>query len=156
MYNGKNGEQCKPCRCFHHFRAGKSCLQLDVQVRFGTYFQQLHRDLVKNLPASVPEASKFDRLAVFGGNTKEFDDLSLEADKLWEASLNGVLKSTLGWGMQGGMEGNMDEIIRRGRWGMDGLVDFATYFVEERGVSGGLFEGKLMREFWERGKRSRK
>ena len=84
---------------------------------------------------------------MFGGNTKEFDDPSLEADELWEASLNGVLKSTLGWGM----EGNMDEIIRRGRWGLDGLVDFATYFVEERGVSGGLFEGKLMREFWERG-----
>ena len=95
---------------------------------------------------------------MFGGNTKEFDDPSLEADELWEASLNGVLKSTLGWGMQGGMEGNMDEIIRRGRWGPDSLVDFATYFVEERGVSGGLFEGKLMREFWERGKgkRSRK
>ena len=44
----------------------------------------------------------------------------------------------------------MDEIIRCGRWGLDGLVDFATYFVEERGVSGGLSEGKLMREFWER------
>ena len=58
------------------------------------------------------------------------DDPSLEADELWEASLNGVLKSTLGWGM----EGNMDEIIRCGRWGLDGLVDFATYFVEERGV----------------------
>ena len=37
----------------------------------------------------------------------------------------------------------MDEIIRRGRWGLVGLLDFATYFVEERGVSGGLFEGKL-------------
>ena len=35
----------------------------------------------------------------------------------------------------------MDEIIRRGRWGpVDGLLDFATYFVEERGVNGGPFE----------------
>ena len=42
------------------------------------------------------------------------------------------------------MEGNMDEIIRRGRWGpVDGLLDFGTYFVEERGVNGGPFEGKL-------------
>ena len=63
---------------------------------------------------------------MLGGNPKEFDDASLEADELWEASLNGVLKSTLGWGM----EGNMDEIIRHGRWGLDGLVDFATYFME--------------------------
>ena len=102
--------------------------------------------MVKSLLASVPEASKFDRLAVFGGNPKEFDDPSLEADELWEASLNGVLKLTLGWGM----EGNMDEIIHCGRWGLDGLVDFVMYFVEKRGVSGGLFEGKLMHEFWER------
>ena len=50
-----------------------------------------------------------------------------------------VLKSTLGWGT----EGNMDEIILHGRWGLDGLVKFATYFVEKHGVSGGLFEGKL-------------
>jgi hypothetical protein len=95
--------------------------------------------LVKNLPASVPEASEFDKLAVFGGSPKEFDDPSLDADELWEATLNNVLKSTLGWGI----EGNMDNIIHRGKWGLDGLVNFATYFVEERGVSGGLFEGKL-------------
>ena len=110
-----------------------------VSVTISNSFIEMLRDLVKNLPASVPEASKFDRLAVFGGNPKEFDDPSLEADELWESSLNGVLKSTLGWGM----EGNMDEIICHGRWGLDGLVDFATYFVEECGVSGGLFEGKL-------------
>ena len=63
---------------------------------------------------------------MLGGNPKEFDDPSLEADELWEASLNGVLKSTLGWRV----EGNMDEIIRHGRWGLDGLVDFAMYFME--------------------------
>jgi hypothetical protein len=55
------------------------------------------------------------------------------------ATLNSVLKSALGWGI----EGNVDNIIRCGKWGLDGLVNFATYFVEERGVSGGLFEGKL-------------
>ena len=54
-------------------------------------------------------------------------------------TLNSVLKSTLGWRM----EGNMDEIIRCGKWGLNGLVNFATYFVEERGVSVELFEGKL-------------
>ena len=90
-------------------------------------FIETLRDLVKNLPESIPEASEFDRLAVFGGNPKEFDDLTLDADELWETTLNGVLKSTLGWGT----EGNMDEIIRRGSWGLDGLVKFATYFVEE-------------------------
>jgi len=97
------------------------------------------RNLVKDLPSSVPEATEFDRLAALGQNLKDFDDAALDADELWEKMLNSVLKSTLGWGT----EGNMDEIIRRGRWGLDGLVNFATYFVEQWGVSEGLFEGKL-------------
>ena len=63
----------------------------------------------------------------------------LDIDKLWEMTLNGVLKLMLGWGT----EGNMDEIIHHGRWGLDGLVNFAMYFVEQQGMSRGLFEGKL-------------
>ena len=39
--------------------------------------------------------------------------------------------------------GNMNEIICRGKWGLDGLVNFVMYFVKERGMSEGLFEGKL-------------
>ena len=58
------------------------------------------RDLVKDLPASIPEASEFDRLAAFGRNPKEFDDAPLDVDELWETTLNGVLKSTLGWGTE--------------------------------------------------------
>ena len=95
--------------------------------------------MVKDLLTSIPEASKFDRLAVFGRNPKEFDDTTLDVDELWETMLNSVLKSMLGWGT----EGNMDEIIHHGRWGVDGLVNFATYFVEQHGMSGGLFKGKL-------------
>ena len=105
---------------------------------FNDFIKSL-QNLVKSLPESIPEASEFDRLAVFGGTPMEFDDPDLDADELWETILNNVLKSTLGWGT----EGNMDEIIRHGRWGLDGLVNFAAYFVEERGVSGELFEGKL-------------
>jgi hypothetical protein len=143
-YKLVHSDRCEP----HHFHHPSGSTRLERKLFpqslacFGTYFQQLHRNLqnlVKDLPESIPEASEFDRLAVFGGNPKEFDDPALDADELWETTLNNVLKSTLGWGT----EGNMDEIIRRGKWGLDGLVNFATYFVEERGVSGGLFEGKL-------------
>jgi hypothetical protein len=95
--------------------------------------------LVKDLPDSVPEASEFDKLAVFGRSPEEFDDPALGADDLWEATLNHVLKSALGWGT----DRNVDEIIHCSKWGLDGLVNFATYFVNERGVSKGLFEGKL-------------
>jgi len=47
-------------------------------------------------PDSVPEASEFDKLAVFGRSPKEFDVPTLDADELWETTLNHILKSTLG------------------------------------------------------------
>ena len=46
------------------------------------------RELVKDLPPSVPEASEFDKLTVFGaklepgwGSPKEFDDPTLDAEE---------------------------------------------------------------------------
>ena len=53
--------------------------------------------------------------------------------------LNGLLKSVLGWVT----EGDMDKVIQRGRKGLDGLANFVKHFVVKRGVSIGLFEGKL-------------
>lgn len=38
----------------------------------------------------------------------------------------------------------MDDIIRRGRYGLDGLVNFVRYFIVKCGVNEALFEGKLM------------
>jgi len=95
--------------------------------------------LVKGLPENIPEALQSDKIAVFGGDSKGFDDPTIAADELWEVVLNNILKSMLGWGT----EGNMDEIIRHGKWGLDGLVKFVTYFVEEQGMNAVLFEAKL-------------
>lgn len=97
------------------------------------------QNLIDKLPASVPEASDYNKLAVFAGNPAEYDNLSLSPDELWEETLNGLFKSALGWGT----EGNMDEVIRRGRKGLDGLANFVKHFVVKREVSAGLFEGKL-------------
>ena len=58
-------------------------------------------------------------------------------------SMQGETVSPISKPDSGHISDGMDEIIRRGRWGLDGLVNFAMYFVEQRGVSGGLFEGKL-------------
>jgi hypothetical protein len=95
--------------------------------------------LIKNLPESIPEASDYDKLAIFGARPCDFDDTSISSGDLWEEVVNKVLKSTFGWGM----EGNMDEIIRRGKKGLDGLAEFVKYFVVKRGVDEALFEGKL-------------
>ena len=105
--------------------------------------------LVKSLPSSIPEASELDKLAIFGAEPRSFDNPAVDADELWETSLNKVLKVTLGWGK----EGNMEELIRQGKWGLDGLVNFVTYFVRERGVSEELFRGKLNYLFEELEKR---
>jgi hypothetical protein len=70
------------------------------------HFIKTLQELVKDLPASVPEESAFDKLAVFGGSPKEFDDPTLDAEELWKATLYTVLKSMLGWVI----EENMDDI----------------------------------------------
>jgi len=95
--------------------------------------------LVTNLPQSILEASEFDKLAAFGGDLRGFDDPTISTPDLWEMDLNEVLKVTLGWGK----EGDMGEIICCGKWGLDGLVNFMAYFIEECGISEGLFKGKL-------------
>jgi len=88
---------------------------------------------------NVSEAGDNDKLAIFGGNPKDFDDERLDPDGLWEEVLNPLLKLHLGWGM----EGNMDDIIWKGKKGVVGLVIFVKYFIEERGVSDTLCKGKL-------------
>ena len=95
--------------------------------------------MIKNLPESIPEASDYDKLAIFAARPCDFDDTSIPSDELWEEVVNKVLKSIFGWGM----EGNMDEIIRKGRKGLDGLNEFIKYFIVKRGVDEALFEGKL-------------
>ena len=95
--------------------------------------------LIKHILDSVPEAQDNDKLAIFSGNPKDFNNESLDLDSLWEEVLNPLLKLSLGWGT----EGDMYKIVHRGRKGVEGLAMFVTYFIEERGVSDSLFEGKL-------------
>ena len=106
--------------------------------RVSSFLNKL-RYLIKNIPDSIPEGGDNDKLAAFCGDPKDLDDRSLDPDSLWEEVLNLLLKSSLGWGT----EGNMEEIICKGRKGIEGLATFVEYFIEERGVSDSLFEGKL-------------
>jgi len=93
------------------------------------FLKTLHH-LISNLPDTIPEATDYDKLAVFSGNPAQYDDLSLDGDDLWETSLNGIMKSVFGWGT----EGDVESIIRRGRNGLDGLANFVRHFVVKRGV----------------------
>jgi hypothetical protein len=95
--------------------------------------------IVKNLPDSVPIASSQDRLAVFSYDPCLIAETTKNGDDLWEDTLNSFLKKALGWGG----EEDMEDMVRRGEKGMDGIMHFVRYFINERGVSEALFEGKL-------------
>jgi hypothetical protein len=102
------------------------------------FIMKLER-LIRNIPGSIPEGAENDMLAPFGDDPRNQDVSNIEGDELWEVSLNRFLKGVLGWGT----EDKMDSLVRRGKKGMDGVLEFARNFIEERGVSEGLFEGKF-------------
>jgi hypothetical protein len=95
--------------------------------------------LIDKLPDTIPEATEYDKLAIFAGNPATYDDPSLDGNDLWETSLNSTLKSVFGWET----EEDLESLIRRGRNGLDGLAGFVKHFVIKRGVNEELFEGKM-------------
>lgn len=95
--------------------------------------------LIRKIPGSIPEGAENDILAPFGDDPRNQDVSNIEGDELWEVNLNRFLKGVLGWGT----EDRMDSLVRRGKKGMDGVLEFTRYFIEEHGVSEGLFEGKF-------------
>ena len=105
----------------------------------GSGFIRRFEEIVKSLPENIPIASGNDKLAAFNIEPALLDDPKIDPDDLWEVVINGFLKEHLGWGE----EVDMGELIRRGEQGMDGVLRFSKYFIEKRGVSVDLFEGKL-------------
>lgn len=107
--------------------------------RISLFLERLN-NLAKNLPHTILEACDDDKLAEFGGNPADFDDKTIDNENLWEEEINPRLKRALGWGT----EAKMEDLIRRGREGVEGLAIYVRYCIEERGVNEGLFQGKLL------------
>lgn len=99
--------------------------------------QRLHA-ADRQLPESVPFGTWEDTLAVFAIDPAQLVDPTMEANCLWEEVLNGMMKNVLGWADQ-----PVCGLVRRGEFGLSGLLRFIEYFMLKRGVSAGLFEGKL-------------
>ncbi len=97
-------------------------------------------EAISRIPHTIPEAMDGDPLASFPLNPASIVAPDLHGDELWEKVLNGFLKSVLGWG---NVERELTAKIRRGEKGVEGILRFAKYFVEARGVDERLFEGKL-------------
>ena len=98
---------------------------------------------LSNLPDSIPEAADDDKLAnALAGHPEVHGDPTLQGDELWEVGLNEFLKSVLGWGT----EQDVGSLIK-GKKGLERLFDFVKYFIVKRGISEGLFKGKLTHLF---------
>jgi hypothetical protein len=101
------------------------------------------RHYLDNLPDSIPEAAYDDKLAdTLAGHPEIHTNPTLQGDELWEAGLNVFLKSVLGWGT----DKDVGSLIK-GKKGLERLFDFVKYFIVKRGVSEGLFQGKLAHLF---------
>jgi hypothetical protein len=109
-----------------------------AQPKISTFIEKFIY-LARNLPNTIPEASDNDKFAEFGGDPVDLDDITVDKNDLWEEEINPRLKRVLGWGT----EEKMEDLVRRGRNGVEGLAIYMKYCVEERGVDGSLFEGKL-------------
>jgi len=124
-------QQPKPLACSGHVPA----------LVFENILEEF-RYYLNNLSDSVPEATNDDKLAnALAGHPEIYGDPTLQGDELWEAGLNEFLKSVLGWGR----EEDVESLIR-GK-GLERLFDFVKYFIMKRGVSEGLFHGKLTHLF---------
>jgi hypothetical protein len=104
----------------------------------GSGFLHQLEQISNTLPSTIPEATPTDLLAQFS-NPAAYDNPDISSDDLWEEVLNSFLKGALGWGN----DIDMATVIRRGRLGFAGVVEFVRYFTETRGVNEALFEGKL-------------
>jgi len=98
---------------------------------------------LNNLPDSTPAAAYDDKLAnALARHPEIHGDPALQGDELWEAGLNEFLKSVLGWAT----EEDVESLIK-GKEGLERLFNFVKYFIVKRGVSEGLFQGKLTHLF---------
>ncbi|KAJ7697289.1 hypothetical protein B0H16DRAFT_1840317, partial [Mycena metata] len=97
------------------------------------------REAIRNLPATVPEASDSDVLATFGSDPSQFVDATVPAVEIYE-HLNPLFHAALGWNMS--VE-DTAQVLRRGQLGLDGLLRFITYFVTQRSVREQDFAAKI-------------
>ena len=100
--------------------------------------KQLAQQLCNNITHCAVDICKPDPLACFNVDPAGYNNKDVSPDELWEV-LNQAMKNGLGWGTSL----DVPALLETDGRGIMGLVRFVEYFVEKRGVSEALFEGKL-------------
>ena len=97
------------------------------------------RAAIQNIPHRTPEGRASDELANFNRCAASTVCATVTPDELWEC-VNPALDRMLGFGRS---NKEIQEIIRRGPFGVQGLCEYLELLVEEGGIVGGLLEGKV-------------
>jgi hypothetical protein len=87
------------------------------------------RAAIRMLPVTVPEATELNALAAFARDPSQYVDSEIPAIEVYE-QLNPIFHAALGWNIT---VQDTAQVLRRGKWELDGLLQFMTYFVHQRG-----------------------
>ena len=118
-------------------------LDLQTRVRKGcTLGWKLIDELrmaAENMGPDIPTARADDEISGFGRAQAEAQCAGVADDEIWE-TVNPGLDRLLGFGR------SSDDValaVRGGEMGVKGFCDYLSYLVEEKGIGGGLLEGKV-------------
>ncbi|KAJ7573003.1 hypothetical protein C8J56DRAFT_1133363 [Mycena floridula] len=103
----------------------------------GLHYLAILQKKVATIPFSVPEGQveENDAMASFGVDPKAYDP----DEEAWE-TLDPILNRFLGYGTTAEIVAGK---VRRGLCGLDGLVAHLAHFIQDRGITGSLLEGKM-------------
>jgi hypothetical protein len=92
--------------------------------------------LIKSLPLHIPEATSHDKWVEFNCDPSS---VVCSPEDAWEV-IDPMLNRALGFGIT---PETVSKEVRRGNNGVQALSRFLRYFVIEKGIKGGLLEGKI-------------
>jgi hypothetical protein len=98
------------------------------------------KDAERTMDSNIPIGQQGDEIAAYGKVSAMAQCLDIPNDEVWEV-VNPGLDRLLGFGRA--LDDIQSSIIRRGPLGVLWLLEYLTYLVEEKGINGGLIEGKI-------------
>ena len=97
------------------------------------------RMAAEQLGEDVPIATESNEISAFGWATAEANCMGVMMEEVWE-TVNPVLDRFLGFWRP---LVEIKSLVHCGERGIEGFCQYLTYLVEEKGIQGGLIEGKV-------------
>ena len=94
----------------------------------------------QTIKLDIPIAEEGDEISMYAGRANaEAHCIGVDDEEVWEI-INPALDRLLGFGRP---MNEIQSIIRRGPKGIDGFCEYLQYLIAEKGLKGGLIEGKV-------------